>query len=305
VPFLLDYSPARFRPDWRAALSAESFDLAVASQLTQGESQAFIGFSGQALSSFQAAQRLGFSRLELESPTGHMQQVLRQQRRAEESGIERGWLGSRFVNRSLREYELADVVVVTSEYAYVSFLEGGMPPERIKRRSLFVNSRFVVGARRSIDEKFRIVYVGALTAMKGVHVLLDAFSRCDEPYAQLTLVGGWATRHMRRFIEKSLSEDPRIRVRAGDPLPYLQEADVCVHPSFHDGFGLAPMEALACGVPVIVTEDTGMKEHVRQGLNGFVIPTGDAASLLEHLEIMLAGGVPAQWQQTALTSEQK
>ena len=127
--------------------------------------------------------------------------------------------------------------------------------------------------------------------MKGVHVLLDAFSRFDEPLAELTLVGGWATRGMRHFIEKRLAADPRIRTRVGDPLPYLQEADVCVHPSFHDGLGLAPMEALACGTPVIVTEDTGMREHVRQGFNGFVIPTGDAVALFEHLEIVRTGGL--------------
>jgi glycosyltransferase involved in cell wall biosynthesis len=301
LPLVFNYSPARFRPDWRATLSAESFDLAVASQVRRGED--FIGFSGQALSSFQAARRLGFSTLELESPTGHIQHVLRQQRRAEEAGIERGWLGPRLVKRSLREYGLVDAVVVTSEYAYTSFLERGIPAERMKRRALSITSRFVACARRKIDEKFRIVYVGSLTAMKGVHVLLDAFSRFDEPFVQLTLVGGWTTRSMRRLIEKSLSADTRIQVRPGDPLPYLQEADVCVHPSYHDGFGLAPMEALACGLPVIVTEDTGMKEYVREGVNGFVIPTGDAVALFERLEVVRAGGLPAQSGYAALTFE--
>jgi glycosyltransferase involved in cell wall biosynthesis len=301
LPLLLNYSPARFRPDWRTALSAELFDRAVASQLKQGD--ALIAFSGQALSSFQTARRLGFSTLELESPTGHMQHVLQQQRRAEESGIERGWAGSRLVKRALREYELADVIIVTSEYAHESFLERGIPADRLKRRSLSVDSRFVPDVRARTDDKFRVVYVGALTTMKGVHVLLDAFSRCDERLAQLTLVGGWATRGMRRFIDKNLSADPRIRIRMGDPLSYLQEADVCVHPSFHDGFGLAPMEALACGTSVIVTEDTGMKEHVRQGSNGFVIPTGDAAALFEHLEIVRTGGLPTRSRHKALTSE--
>jgi glycosyltransferase involved in cell wall biosynthesis len=303
LPLLLDYSPARFRPDWRATFSAELFDVAVASQLRQGD--VFIGFSGQALSSFQAARRLGFSTLELESPTCHIEQVLRQQRRAEESGIERGWLGSRLMKRSLREYELADTIVVTSDYAHRSFLERGIAAKRLKRRSLSVSSRFVPGVRRRIDNKFRIVYVGALTAAKGVHVLLDAFSRCDEPLAELTLVGGWATRGMRRFIQKRLAVDPRIRTRVGDPLPFLLEADVCVHPSFHDGLGFAPMEALACGTPVIVTEDTGMKEHVRKGFNGFVVPTGDAVALLEHLEIVRAGGLAARSRHAALTTEWK
>jgi glycosyltransferase involved in cell wall biosynthesis len=67
-------------------------------------------------------------------------------------------------------------------------------------------------------------------------------------------------------------------------LPHLQQADVYVHPSYEDGFAYAPMEALACGVPVIVTQDTGMKEHVNEGVNGFVIPTGNVAAIAERLK---------------------
>ena len=67
-------------------------------------------------------------------------------------------------------------------------------------------------------------------------------------------------------------------------MPHLRRADVLAHASYSDGFGYAPMEALACGVPVIVTEDTGMKEHVEEGVNGYVVPTGDVDALVERLE---------------------
>jgi len=77
--------------------------------------------------------------------------------------------------------------------------------------------------------------------------------------------------------------DERITVGPGDPLPLLQRADVFVHPTYEDGFGYAPMEALACGVPVIVTEDTGMKEHVQEGENGYVVPTGSVEATAEAL----------------------
>jgi glycosyltransferase involved in cell wall biosynthesis len=282
LPWLLKFSPARFRPDWRAVLSAELFDRLVAARLAGGE--ALIGFSGQALHSFRAARQLGYSRLELESPTGHVRRVMTQQSRAEASGIERGWLSERLLRRSLREYELADTITVTSAYARASFLECGVPAEKLRSRRLRVDPRLGPRWRDNRDEAFRIVYVGGLTVMKGVHVLLDAFSRYRDLQAELTLVGGWASRGMRRYIEGFQRTDPRVRVVVGDPLPYLHRADVYVHPSFHDGFGLAPTEALACGVPVVVTEDTGMKEHVVEGVNGFVVPTGDAAALAERLE---------------------
>ena len=78
--------------------------------------------------------------------------------------------------------------------------------------------------------------------------------------------------------------DERITVGPGDPLPLLQRADVFVHPTYQDGFWYAPMEALACGVPVIVTEDTGMKEYVDEGMNGFIVPTGSVNALCNALQ---------------------
>jgi glycosyltransferase involved in cell wall biosynthesis len=44
------------------------------------------------------------------------------------------------------------------------------------------------------------------------------------------------------------------------------------------------MEAMACGVPVIVTEDTGMKEYITEGINGYVVPTGDIDALRDRLD---------------------
>jgi glycosyltransferase involved in cell wall biosynthesis len=127
----------------------------------------------------------------------------------------------------------------------------------------------------------------------GIGVLLEAFSRLLDPAARLTLVGGSGSRGMRRFLERWRRFDNRVRIAPGDPLPHLRDADVYVHPSYQDGFGLAPMEALACGVPVIVTEDTGMKEHIRPGENGFIVPTGDWPALLQRLQEVRSWRRPA------------
>jgi glycosyltransferase involved in cell wall biosynthesis len=67
----------------------------------------------------------------------------------------------------------------------------------------------------------------------------------------------------------------------------LQRSDVLIHPSYEDGFGYAPVEALATGVPAIVTEDTGMKEYVVPGQNGFIVPTGSVDAVVTALEHLL------------------
>jgi glycosyltransferase involved in cell wall biosynthesis len=188
----------------------------------------------------------------------------------------------------LREYDVAHTIAVTSSYAYATFVEHGVDEAKLRLQTLNPDSRFrpLDWAPRD-DGVFHVVYVGALSVVKGVPVLLDAFSRIDYPRAKLTLVGGWGTRGMRRYIEHALHRDPRVRIAPGDPLPHLLSADVYVHPSYQDGLGLAALEALACCVPVIVTEDTGMKERVREGVNGSVVPTGDVQALTLALRTML------------------
>jgi glycosyltransferase involved in cell wall biosynthesis len=89
---------------------------------------------------------------------------------------------------------------------------------------------------------------------------------------------------MRRFVERACAEDRRIRIAHGDPLPHVRSARLSVHPTFGDGFGYAPLEALSCGVPVIVSEDTGMKHLIdRERGQGLVLPTGDLTALIEAI----------------------
>jgi glycosyltransferase involved in cell wall biosynthesis len=217
--------------------------------------------------------------------------------------IEAVWLNEAQCRQVMREYELADTIVVASEYVWESFVAAGVAEHKLRRRELRVHPRFTPAATRPDDGVFRIVYAGNLTVMKGIPVLIEAFARLPGR-AELTLVGGWGTRGMRRYIERCLRRDPRIRVGPGDPLPHLQRADVYVHPSYSDGLALAPMEALACGVPVIVTEDTGMKEHVRDQVNGYIVPTGSVDAIVERLEALRRrGGAGAAASQTSYEQE--
>jgi len=96
---------------------------------------------------------------------------------------------------------------------------------------------------------------------------------------------------MRRFLQRARAEDPRVSVAPCDPLERLRGARVCVHMAYEDGFAYAPAEALACGVPVIVSEDTGMKELIDPGVNGAILPTGDLDALTDALDAAYRGAV--------------
>ena len=115
-------------------------------------------------------------------------------------------------------------------------------------------------------------------------LLIEAVGKLADPDLRLVLVGGSDTRAMRRFVQRACARDCRILLKVGDPLPHLRRATLCVHPSYEDGFGYAPVEALACGTPAIVSENTGAKELIEPGRNGAVVPTGDADALAQAID---------------------
>ncbi len=286
LPWVMQYTPARFSPEWKSFVVSYVFDREVARQLPPGR-QSIYAFAAAALKTFRRARALGYTELHLESASAHVRHVRRMYDEAYWSfPIEGDWLGPQYIARALDEYELADVIWVNSEYARQTFLAEGVPAAKLRRRVLTIDPRFQPGPCRLAKSGLRVVYVGSLSVSKGVPVLLEAFARLPDRDARLTLVGGSGTRFMARLLAKTTAADPRVRVGPGDPLPHLHAADVYVHPSYSDGFGYAPAEALACGVPVIVTEDTGMKELITTGRTGWVVPTGSWQAILDHLSAL-------------------
>ena len=284
--------PIRFNPGWRQYLTFDLFDRAAARRVG-AEHASVLAFAGQALRTFRRARTLGCKRLELLSPTAHINRVWRQHRRAHaQHPIERDWLSPAHRDKALAEYENADAILVVSEYARQTFIAEGVAPQKLRPFPVRVHERFRAGAasRDEDDGVFRIVYTGAISVVKGVPLLIDAFERLSLHNVELTLVGDSGTRGMRRFLERVTSRDPRIRIAPGDPLPHLRRADVYVHPSYQDGFAYAVAEALACGLPVIVTEDTGARELVAEGVNGWVVPTGSVEAIHARLEQLARSG---------------
>jgi glycosyltransferase involved in cell wall biosynthesis len=276
-------TPLRLRPGAVGAAVDVAFDRAAARALPRGV-ESGTAFTGQARSTLARARDLGAVRLLIVATSNHAAWVRHQQRLARaRDPIERAWMTSLLERRMLAEYELADIVLVPSELTRQSFLVAGIPEAKLERIDLTVDPRFNRDVERTRSDHFEILYVGALTVAKGVAVLLDAIEAMRGHDVRLTLCGGWRTRAMRKHLEHRTAADDRINVVVGDPLPHLRRADVFVHPSFDDSFGYAPMEALAAGVPVIVTDVTGMHEHVTDGVDGSVIGAGDKDAIVERL----------------------
>lgn len=149
----------------------------------------------------------------------------------------------------------------------------------------------------------RFLFVGRLIESKGLDVLLEAFSRLET--GELSIAGDGP---LRGSIEAAAAQDPRIRFHGyvdGDALADVyRQADVLVVPSLYEPWGLVVHEALAHGLPVILTDQVGAGDDlVDPGTNGYVVPAGSAPSLAEAMRAV-AGWTHVQWEQAARRSSE-
>jgi glycosyltransferase involved in cell wall biosynthesis len=292
IPYLanvLSPLPVPVSPGVRTRAFMTEFDAYAARRLPAAEH--LIAFNGQALTQFRTATRAGYRSIGLVSANSHLRQVARQHARAHRQYPLEGSWTRHLLERNLAEYAQADRIYVASRYVWESFVEAGFREELLSLFPLTPDPRFRREAPRETSGSFDVVYVGSLAVHKGVPLLLDAVRRLAHADLRLVLVGGWGTRGMRRFIQGACARDSRISVRPGDPLADLRGARLCVHPAYEDGFAYAPAEALACGVPVIVSEDTGMKDLIDPPNTGLIVPTGDLGALTEAIDAAYRGEI--------------
>jgi glycosyltransferase involved in cell wall biosynthesis len=281
----------RFAPAWAHLRRSVAFDGYAAKQLPAADH--LIAFNGQALKQLEAAKQGHYKSVSLVSANSHMKRVVRQHAKAHRQYPLEGSWATRILRRNVKEYELADRIYVASRYTWESFVEEGCSEEVLSLFPFVPDPRYQPDDTPVASATFDVVFVGRLSVDKGVPLLVDAVRRLEHEDLRLVLVGGWSSRGMRRFLQTAAARDPRITIGPGDPLPHLRRARLCAHPSYEDGFAYAPVEALACGVPVLVSEDTGMKDLVEPGVNGVVLPTGDLSALTEALDAAYRGEILA------------
>ena len=184
--------------------------------------------------------------------------------------------------RMLREYESADMIAVPSRYSYRSFLEHGVPQEKLRLVPLGVNRVDPNRRSRGGDSIFRVLFVGGNPLRKGLYYLLKAWAGLRLRDSELWIRGTVPASYM-----PAIAKDPSIQVISklskGGLSQLYRDASVFCLPSVDDGFGMAALEAMAFGLPVIVTNNVGASDVIRDGQDGFVIPTGNVESLMEKL----------------------
>lgn len=245
----------------------------------------FVGWSSFALRSMRVAKARGATTV-VERASSHM---LYQQRVLDEEfgrlGVPLTW-DARVIEKTLIEYEEADFISVPSAYARDTFLEFGVPSAKIVQVPYGVDlSQFSPLPKE--DDVFRVLFCGGLTIRKGVHYLLQAFHELELRDAELLLVG-----NLSEEITPFLSKYGAANVVHKDPVPfhhlpriYAQGSVFCL-PSLEEGLALVQAQAMACGLPVICSENTGGRDILRDGIDGYIVPIRDVAALKQKILLL-------------------
>lgn len=151
------------------------------------------------------------------------------------------------------------------------------------------NRRDQIRRRLGAEDRRIVLFVGRLMDVKGLPVLFDAYQKAKEHDNRLALfiVGDGAKRadYQRRAREMGLEDVNWLGFRSQEELPELYvAADVFVLPSLVEPWGVVVNEAMASGLPVVLSDHVGASaDLVHEGENGFVVPAGDAEALSQRI----------------------
>jgi len=132
-----------------------------------------------------------------------------------------------------------------------------------------------------LDSQARLMlFCGSVIERKGIRNLASAWERFHAQYSdwQLVVVGRLVDPELVRLLMRAGRVTLAGPVQHHEVISYMRAADVYVQPSVHEGLANATMEAMAAGLPVIVTDTGGQGELVTDGVNGLLIPIEDPAA---------------------------
>ncbi len=136
-------------------------------------------------------------------------------------------------------------------------------------------------------DDFVFATVATARPIKGIDVLLEALSMVQSPRVKLVLIGAGMDRFVADWTQHP-GVQSRLRWIGFQPgaSRLLNACDAFVMPSRSEGLCRSLIEAMECGLPSVVTDAGGMKELVRDGVDGFVVPKGSATALAQAMDRM-------------------
>jgi glycosyltransferase involved in cell wall biosynthesis len=196
-------------------------------------------------------------------------------------------IDSELISQELKEYDLADYISIPSQFVKKSFLQNRIEEKKLILTPYGVNLNNFYPQKKK-DNIFRFIYVGSISYRKGAWYTLKAFNELNLPNSELILIGSVDLDFFPVLNE--FNSNKKIKkinhVDQNKLVEFYNISDVFVISSIEDGFAMVIPQALACGIPVICTENSGGSELIDSGKNGFVIPIRDINQLKEKMILL-------------------
>jgi glycosyltransferase involved in cell wall biosynthesis len=239
-----------------------------------------VAWSGSALPALRRARELGMTTVVERGSTHIAWQTDLLHAEYARFGLRPRAAPPRLVARELAEYAEADAIAVPSGFARQTFAERGVPPERLLCLPYGVSLATFAPPEGPEEPVFRVIHCGRVDLRKGCHYLIEAFHGLRLPRAELWLVGPVAP-EMEVFRRRYAS--PAIVFQGPRPQAELARfygrcAVFCLA-SLEEGMAMVIPQAMACGLPVIATPNSGAEEIVREGVEGHLVPVRDVEAL--------------------------
>ena len=208
-----------------------------------------------------------------------------------------GWQNA--IHRSIERHYLSSVDgYVFNSQATRQSVEALVPANRPSVVATPGGDRLGAWSREQITRRahepgpLRLLFLANVTALKGLHVVLESLASLAPETCTLDVVGSCEVepeyaRAMKRRASGLLSPVVFHGVLDGRPLrQILKRAHVMVVPSYYEGFGIAYLEGMAFGLPAIGTTAGAVPELIQDGKNGYVVAPGDNQDLARHLQAL-------------------
>lgn len=201
--------------------------------------------------------------------------------------FERGYLWDDKVMNPLREELLYPIAFLVGS----TFVKESLKYVGIDENKIYIcpyGSNFSIKKEKEFVnyEPLKLIYVGNVTAMKGVYYLLESLMRFDEDEVTLTLIGNYDNSNGE--FNKYLSRVNFVgAVPHSEVEDYLNKADIFIMPSLGEGFNLSVIEALSLGLPCIISKNSGVNDFIIEKENGLLFEIQNIEEIINCIQWVL------------------
>lgn len=268
------------------------FDFWLSRQIKKiGEVDIFVGWANYFLNSLSVIRKTG-AKIIVECGSSH---VLEQKKLLEEEydkfGIKQSPVDQKIISKILSEYEKSDYIMTCSNFTYNSFIKWGVSSKKILKVPYGVNLDFFSSRYEDIHKKektkFRVICVGLMCLRKGIPYLLKAWNKLGLPIKESELLFVGNLQKDLKQVLKNIKTPKNVffigSVGRDSLADLYKKSSLFVLPSIEEGLSMVIAEAMANGLPVICTTNTGGDELIEDGEEGFIIPIKNEDILAEKI----------------------